>query len=142
MGVNKVVFDSSVLVAYFNPNDTQTEKAVSLIKKLKKENKKFVLHPLIVIETLSVLKLKVEKEALLICQEILFNPEIFEIENININLVPNDFSFLLFNKIRTLSLIDAVIIDYCLGNNFELLTFDKTMGKEYQKLIKPFNKID
>lgn len=134
----RILLDSSVLVAYFNLNDNQTNKAVSLIKKFKKKNQKFILHPLIVIETLSVLKLKVKKEALIFCQKILFNPEIFETKEEDLILDVNGFSFSLFNKIKTLSLVDAIIIDYCLNNNFELLTFDKVMEQEYRKLCVKF----
>lgn len=139
MTFKKIVLDSSILVAFFNPNDSQTNRAVSLIKKFKKQDKKIVLHPLIAIETLSVLKLKVEKEALLVCQKILFNPEIFELKEINLDLLTNSFSFSLFNEVKTLSLIDAIIIDYCLTNNFELFTFDKAMNNEYQRLINKFS---
>lgn len=138
MTFKKVVLDSSILVAFFNPNDSQTNRAVSLIKKFKKRDKKIVLHPLIAIETLSVLKLKIQKEALLVCEKILFNPEIFELKEANLDLATNTFSFSLFNEVKALSLVDAIIIDYCLTNNFELFTFDKAMNNEYQRLINKF----
>lgn len=138
MTFKKVVLDTSILVAYFNPNDIQANKAVCLIKKFKREKRKIVLHPLIAIETLSVLKLKVEKRALIFCQEILFNPEIFEMKEIDLNLSVDAFYFSLFNKVKNLSLIDSIIIEYCLTNNFELFTFDKAMEREYQRLINKF----
>ena len=135
MDRNRLLLDSSVLIAFLNQRDSQHKKAEALYERIKGKNKQLILHPLVAIETLTVLKMRLDREALLFIEnQILFNQEIFSYEDHAVlSIESNSESFILFNEKNDLSFIDCELITYCLDKNIELVTFDQALQKLFRK---------
>lgn len=133
MNNQKCLLDSCVLIALFNPLDTQHKKAENLISELGQQNTLFILHPLVIIETLSVLKIKINTETLIFCENELLNEEKFKLAKDKIIISQKSDFLRLFNDYRSLSLVDCILINACTQQNIQLLTFDQKLNKVYQK---------
>jgi len=132
MGENYLL-DSNVLYALYLDEDRLHSKAVKKILELTKKKKiKLLIHPLDLIEILSLIKYRSGIESvLLIMKELDNTAKYFKIEEpINISME----TYKLFKKYPRIGLIDASLIDYCLKNKINLVTFDIEMDKIWQKL--------
>ncbi len=129
-----VLVDSSILVAFYNPRDSLHSTAVSLLKKLQKKSVRLVLHPLVVIETLTILRMKTDKERYLLCENNMLKSGIYNLIYIPYLPFPHSTAFSIFHEQNDISLVDATLIDYCRKEKKELLTFDKKMNAVYVKL--------
>ncbi len=138
-GKNNLLIDSSVLIALFYPEDSQHKKAEAIYHKLLKYKRYFTLHPLVFLETLTVLKKRVDRTSLLLSEKILCNSEIFIHVEDNLNsyqlIVAKSVTIEIFNNQNDLSFIDSRLIEYCLKNELDLLTFDKNLEKIYKSLL-------
>lgn len=133
MNKQKYLLDSCVLTAFFNPFDNQHKKAIKLMNKLSQKDIVLILHSLVIIETLSVLKIKTDNKALIFCENELLNEEKFKLSEDKILISQNSDPLMLFNKHKYLSLIDCILVNICLQENIKLLTFDQKLNKAYQK---------
>ncbi|KKR33292.1 MAG: hypothetical protein UT63_C0019G0014 [Candidatus Gottesmanbacteria bacterium GW2011_GWC2_39_8] len=132
MAQNKIL-DSSVIVALFNIGDSQHGKAKLMYGKFRKTRSHFILHPLVIIESLTVLKTRVSGEVLADIEKILFDKEIFTIPSPDFSLSEESQLLRIFNEIKDLSLVDAILLEFTLEEGGELLTFDKRLDSEYRK---------
>src|SRR3990167_8716282 len=106
----KVLLDSSVLIAFFNPKDSQHKKGVKAFKNLEEQEALLYLHPLVVVETLTVLKQRINIILLKEIESIIFNREIFERVEFDLNIRQNSQLIETFNKVKNISVVDAVLL--------------------------------
>ncbi|MFZ2152811.1 MAG: PIN domain-containing protein [Microgenomates group bacterium] len=124
--------DSNVLVGVFLPDDRLEHKALEIFRKLGKGGFGIYVHPLVLIETLSILKYKGGvKLAIESKKTILSN---FLTDN-NMGLV-SESSEKYFEKYANIGMVDAILLDYCLKNKMELITLDKTLNEVWKRLSK------
>jgi len=126
----KVLLDSSVLIAFFNPKDSQHKKGVKAFKNLEEQEALLYLHPLVVVETLTVLKQRINIILLKEIESIIFNREIFERVEFDLNIRQNSQLIETFNKVKNISVVDAVLLMVSRELRLELLTFDFQLAKE------------
>lgn len=138
----KYLFDSSFIVALFNPNDSQHSKARKEYEKLQNKRNSFLLHPLVFVETVNVLKMKVTQQILEKSQQLLLDPTYFHYEDVVLTYTSDDPSLSLFNKKNNLSLIDSTILYYCIEKNLNLITFDKDLASVYKRTKSLLNKLN
>lgn len=132
--VSKRVFlDSSVLIALYNPLDSQHKKAKHLMKQLEQEKKKFILHPLVIIEVLTVTKKRATQEALMFCENELWDEEKFFVDEVGVSFEKDNIAIQLFNQKNKLSFLDSLFCSYAVENDLELLTFDRELEKIYKR---------
>lgn len=131
----KVLIDSNLLVALYNPSDNQHLKARNLIESLSKKENEFFIHSLIILEVLTVLKQKSPPKIFKMVKNYLFNPACYTLLKEKFFLQADDFVFKIFEENKKLSLVDAKIIEVSLLNNLALLTLDrnlKTAARKYK----------
>lgn len=134
MESNYILVDSSILVAFYNPKDSQHTAAVSLIEKLEKKSVRLVLHSLVVIESLTILRMRADKDKYHICEHHMLLSGSYNLIYIPYLPFPQSTAFRIFHENKDISLIDATLLDYCRREKKELLTFDKKMQAVYDKL--------
>jgi len=131
--IKKIIIDSCVWIALYDPNDRQHNKAIRVFKNIEKHQREIVVHALVVIETLSIIKYK----------KIVGN----DLEQIRINLVdnrinnyvsqiivePDKNNWRLLEADNKMGLVDILLLDYCIKNNLELVTFDKHLDERWVK---------
>jgi len=131
--IKKILIDSCVWIALYDPNDRQHNKAIRVFKNIEKHQREIVVHALVVIETLSIIKYK----------KIVGN----DLEQIRINLVdnrinnyvsqiivePDKNNWRLLEADNKMGLVDILLLDYCIKNNLELVTFDKHLDERWVK---------
>jgi len=129
--IKKILIDSCVWIALYDPNDRQHNKAIRVFKNIEKHQREIVVHALVVIETLSIIKYK----------KIVGN----DLEQIRINLVdnrinnyvsqiivePDKNNWRLLEADNKMGLVDILLLDYCIKNNLELVTFDKHLDERW-----------
>ena len=125
--------DSSVLIGFFNPLDVHHKQAKIVLAELTKEASVFYIHPFVISESLSILKMRIDKEILKKCEQVLLNDEHFTILEDFFSFEHDASIWEYFNGKNNLSFVDAAILDYCLENGYELITFDKELEKIYKK---------
>lgn len=134
MEKDKILIDSCVWIALYDKNDRQHKKAVKLFEEIRKKQPKIIWHFLVLIETLSILKYK--KFDINTLKKI--RVQAFEAKNIKlISTVGIDLSLKVwgwFEEQNKLGLVDVVLLDYCVKNEVELVTFDKEMEEIWKKL--------
>jgi len=127
--IKKLLIDSCVWIALYDPNDRQHSKAVNLFKQIEKHEQEIIIHALVVIETLSIMKYK----------KVLGQ----DLEKIRINLIdqqknnyisqttvdPAKSDWKLLEDDNKMGLVDILLLDYCKRNNLELITFDKSLDE-------------
>ena len=129
MAKEKILIDSSVLVSLYNPQDGQHQKAKRLIKSLAKKEVEFFIHPLVILEILTVLKQRGPAKVFKEVKEYLFNPTLYTLLKEKFFLQPDDFVFRIFEENKNISLVDAKLIEVAFLKNFTLLTLDKNLQK-------------
>lgn len=133
MEKNKILVDSCILVAFYDVNDRQHDKAVDIFQKLQRKNVKPLIHLLVLIETLSILKYKrILKNNLKKIKISMLNSQIFDF----ISETKLDFNEKIFIKLyedNKMGLVDLILLDYCKKNKTDLITLDKAMNEEWEK---------
>lgn len=124
--------DSCFLIAFYLTTDTQHQKSVSVTKKLEKIKSQNFVNSLIILEVLSVIKIK-NSLILAKAKNDLFNPQMFAQLEEKFFLEPGSESLKIFEENPKISITDANIIETCLANNLILLTFDKNLIKVARK---------
>jgi predicted nucleic acid-binding protein len=138
MAKNKYrLIDSSVVMALFNLEDSQHEKALEVFQIIKKEKLRVKISCITMIELVSLMKYRKinhwQKYA-----EKLLNGSLFYVDNAYF-LDPNDLSWKLTLKEENIGMVDSIEIEHCLQNGEELITFDKKQGAIYQRLVEKFS---
>ena len=130
--LKRYLVDSSVIVALYYSDDNQHTKAIELIKKLIPEKSSFFVHPLVFVESLTVLKKVLNRQGLESVKNDLLNPIIFDVfpnkYDPRVNRETCDY-FLQENKI---SFTDAELLAVANNNLLTLLTFDKELIRLYR----------
>ena len=131
MGKNfQKTIDSNVLIGVFLPGDRLEEKATEILKKINTSEKRLFVHPLVLIEVLSILKYKGGLELAIKSKKIILSN--FESEEKLGSITKR--AGRIFEKYRKIGMVDAILLDYCLDNKVELVTLDKEMEKIWEKL--------
>ena len=131
---HKILLDSCVWIALYDPNDRQHKKAVDLFKKIEKEDPTILVHRLVVIETLSILKY----------QRILGD----DLKEIRMSLVDKrrdccvgglleefkNEEWKMLEEDNKVGLVDTLLLSYCRDNGLELISFDKALMKTWGEL--------
>lgn len=134
----RYLIDSSVIMALFNEEDRQHNKATEVFKRIKKEKRGIKISCLTVMEIVSLMKYR-NFNGWQKYSEKLVNGSMFFMDNAYF-FDQNDLSWDLVLKKEKIGMIDAIEIEHCLQNNEELLTFDKAQEKVWRELeakIKP-----
>lgn len=127
------LLDSNVLFAIYTENDRLNVKAQEwLLKISKRKNIKILIHPLVLIETLTLIKYRSGIESEKLVRKELFDPKKYLIleEQISLDVKTID----IFEKESSIGIVDTMIIQYCLKNKIELVTFDIEMNNVWKKL--------
>jgi len=129
----KLLVDSCVWIALYDPNDRQHSKAVKVFENIQKSNQEIVVHALVAIETMSIMKYK----------KILGG----DLEKVRVNLIdkrksnyvsqmivePTKDNWKMLEDDNKMGLIDILLLDYCRKNNLELITFDKHLAETWKQ---------
>ena len=129
----KILLDSSVVIAFYNIKDIQYKKALKEVQSLAGKNVVLHLHPLIILETLTVLKQKIGKEGVLECEKDFLDANLYVWDKVSLTLHETDSWRKIFYEKNTLSVIDAMLLRYAIENDLELVTFDKELEKVYKR---------
>lgn len=127
------LLDSNVLYALYLDEDRLHSKAAEKILELSKKKKsKLLIHPLVLIEILSLIKYRSGiKNAMLVINDLNKIKKYLKIEE---PIILTAEIYKIFEKYPKIGLIDASLISYCLKNKIELVTFDKEMDEVWTKL--------
>lgn len=131
MGRNSLLLDSNVLIGLLDKNDRLHQRAKSALISFKEKNPILIIHPLVYIETLTILKYKQRQEGgvnFVACKKNLDNIRIWSQVSWG-GLNQKGKSIKLFQADNNLGLVDAILIEECLDNNYELITFDQELEK-------------
>ena len=126
------MIDSNVLVGLFLPGDRLNNRAFEVMNELEKEKKKLFVHPLVLIETLSILKYRNSLKLAIEAKKIILKSFVTDR---NLGII-SEKAEKIFERYEKMGLVDTILIDYCLTNKLELITFDKEMDKLWRKLLK------
>lgn len=127
------LIDSNVLYAIFVKEDRLHVETDKLLKRISKEHgSKLVVHPLVIIEVLSLIKYRAGIVSEKLARKEIYNIKKYEVLDETINLTVKTINN--FEKHENVGIIDMILIEYCLNNRIELLTFDKKMGEVWKKL--------
>lgn len=136
MEKHKILIDSCVWIALYDPNDRQHEKAKDLFAKIENKNNIYVMHYLVLVETLSILKYKkIDVEIINKIRNNIFKSVEIEIIN-NVSLKLSEKMWGQFELPNKLGLVDVILLDYCLVNKYRLATFDKELDETWSKLSR------
>lgn len=131
MGRNSFLLDSNVLIGLLDKNDRLHQRAKSALISFKEKNPVLIIHPLVYIETLSILKYKQRQERgvnFVACKKNLDNIRVWsQISWGGVNQKGKGAK--LFLADNNLGLIDTILIQECLDNNYELITFDQELDR-------------
>lgn len=122
--------DSNVLIGLFLPGDRLRKRSYEVMNKLEKEKIKIFIHPLVLIETLSILKYRNGLELAVEAKKMILKSFVTD-RNLGIM---SEKAEKIFDKYEKVGLIDTMLIDYCLTNKLELITFDNEMNEIWKKL--------
>ena len=128
------LIDSSVLYDIFVSNDRLDIRAKELLRKLAKSRAILLIHPLVIIEVLSLIKYRVGVEGEKIARKELYDIGKYRVLEIKTGLSKQILD--LFEKNREIGLIDAILIQYCLEKKTGLVTFDKKQEEVWRRLRK------
>lgn len=126
------LLDTNVIYALYLDDDRLHSRAVNELSKFSKREFKLLLHPLVLIETLSLVKYRSGMEGLkLLMKELNDEKKYLKIDE---PIVLTEKTYKIFEKYPRIGLVDASLIDYCLKNKMNLVTFDKEMDEVWRKL--------
>jgi len=135
MKKNKILLDSSFLIAFLNPKDVLTKKAVEIMKNKSQEDIELLIHPLVIIETLTVLKMRTKMDDVRKYENIIFSEVFNIIDDLEFDYKRKSQWLIFFNKANEMSVVDCILLDYSIKNRLELLTFDKRLEREYKNCL-------
>jgi predicted nucleic acid-binding protein len=124
----RTLVDSSVLVALYNEEDSQHEKAK---KAFSTTQRPLVVHEYVAIECINIALKRTEKAEADIFLDILLHNSDYEI------LYAQDSGFLSAvaefkkNKTKQLSFVDTALLS--LADGYDILTFDETLNRAIKK---------
>jgi len=126
----RIIFDSSVFVAFFNKNDTFHKDTVDFIHALiDKEEIVVILPVLVFLEVTNTLS----KKAIKFSSEALF--DIFDkYEKLDLNYETAKTLIPIFKKVN-LKTSDAIILGTAVLNNATFITWDEKFKKQAEKLV-------
>jgi len=129
------LLDTNILFAIYTENDRLNARAREIIGEISKnKNIKLLLHPLVLVETLSLLKYQSGIEGEKIVRKELFDPKKYLILEETIGLDTRTIKT--FEKEPEIGIIDTILIQYCLDKKIELVTLDREMENVWKKLQK------
>jgi predicted nucleic acid-binding protein len=128
-----VLLDSNIIIALFYKQDSLHEKSEDLLGAHSGKNIQILLHPLVFIESLTVLRMRLTTDQLVACQRELQNRDSFDHITTPLTVYKKDTWMAYFKSFTDLSVTDAIILDYCISTKVELLTLDKKLNAVYQK---------
>jgi len=128
----EILVDSSLLVSLFNSEDRQHRRAILRIGRLSGEETCVLIHPLVFIETLSVLKYKAKKIELKETRKVLEDKKRFK--KIEEGISVDEGAIEIFERYEKIGMIDAILIQEAIRNGWELVTFDKKMEEVWKRL--------
>ena len=132
MGKNYLL-DTNVLFAVYTEDDRLNAKAREILGEIsKKHDIKLLLHPLVLVETLYLVKYRSGINGEKIVRKELFDPKKYLILEETINL--NSGIIKMFEKEPGIGVIDTMLIQYCLKNKVELVTLDREMENIWKRL--------
>jgi len=127
-----MILDTSILVSFYDLDDSNHQAAIELFKK--HEQSRLFLSEYIIVETITVLLYKKGLDSAKKFLEIIKETESFRI----ITISENDFYSILDifkNQKHQLSFIDASLVYFSKVLNMNVLTFDKNL----LKVLNPYN---
>ncbi len=125
--------DTSVLYAIFVNSDRLYDKARKLMVEVaKKEDAILMIHPLVLLEVLSLIKYRGGLSGEKIVRKELYNSKKYKI--LEIPIIVDEKIIKMFEKYPEIGVVDTELIEYCLENKIELMTFDKNMEMVWEKL--------
>ena len=127
------LLDSNILYALYLDNDRlHLEAKKEILSLVKQKNCKLLIHPLVLIEVLSLVKYRngIEKVRM-IMSELDDVKKYFKIDE---PIILDAKVYKIFEKYPKIGLIDASLINYCLKNRINLVTFDEEMKKVWREL--------
>lgn len=132
MGENYLL-DSNVLYAlYLDDDRLHTEAIKKILEISKNKNSNLLIHPLVLIEILSLIKYRSgTKKAVFVIEDLNNIKKYLKIDE---PIILTTEIYKLFKKYPKIGLIDASLINYCLKNKINLVTFDKEMNVIWKKL--------
>jgi len=129
------LLDTNILFAIYTENDRLNARAREIIGEISKnKNIKLLLHPLVLVETLSLLKYRSGIEGEKMVRKELFDPKKYLILEETIGLDTRTIKT--FEKEPEIGIIDTILIQYCLDKKIELVTLDREMENVWKKLQK------
>ena len=133
MGNNKILIDSSFLIAFLNPNDALTGKAAAIMKDNYQKEVALILHPLVIIETLTVLKMKISTSDMKKIENLLFSEAFDTIKDFEFDWQKGSAWLNFFDGNNKLSAVDCILLSYAIKHKIRLLSFDKKLNQEYKR---------
>lgn len=133
------LLDTNVLFALYVDEDRLHLKATKKIIELSQKKKtRLLIHPLVLIEILSLVKYRNGIDsANLVIEDLSKREKYLRIEE---PIVLTTEIFNIFKIYPRIGLIDACLINYCLKNKINLVTFDKEMNEVWKKLETKLSK--
>lgn len=128
----RYLIDSSVVMALFNEEDNQHQKAIETFKRIKKEKREIKISCITIMELVSLMKHR-KINGWQKYSEKLVNGSMFFMDNAYF-FDQNDLSWDLVIKKEKIGMVDAIEIEHCLQNDEELLSFDKAQNKIWMEL--------
>lgn len=127
------LLDTNIIFAIYNENDRLNARARKVIEEISKNKKvKLLIHPLVLIETLSLLKYRTGIEGEKMVRKELFDPKKYIVLEETISLDTKVIK--MFEKEPEIGIVDTILIQYCLDKKIELATLDREMESVWKKL--------
>lgn len=127
------LIDSSVVMALFNLEDSQHNKAIKVFADIKKEKLRVKICCITIIELISLMKYRKINHWQKYSEK-LIDGSLFYVDNAYFMDV-DDLSWKLTMQEKRIGMVDAIEIEHCIQNNEELISFDEKQNEVYQKLI-------
>ncbi|MBL7159235.1 PIN domain-containing protein [Candidatus Microgenomates bacterium] len=124
---NRLFVDSNFFIALFNPTDALNQKALTISKKLKKENPRLYISNFVFLEVVTVLSQRVSRKAAISLGNHLLKDRQLEIIHIDKQL--NKLTWKIFQNIKkkNVSFVDCSILAAMKAEGIKkLLTFDQS----------------
>lgn len=126
------LIDSSVIMALFNLEDRQHQKALELFETIEKENWRIKISCITIIEIVSLMKYR-RIEGWQEYAESLMDGSLFLVDS-SYAMDKNDLAWQLLVKEENIGMVDAIEIEHCLTHGEGLLSFDKKQNEVWEKM--------
>jgi len=129
---NNRLIDSSVVMALFNLDDRQHNKALEVFAEIKKQKLRVKICCITIIELVSLMKYR-KIDHWQKYSEKLMDGSLFYVDNAYF-METNDLSWKLTLTENNIGMVDAIEIEHCVQNNEILISFDKKQNEVYRRL--------